>query len=121
MNTDKLQYYKELLLKEMDQMTGELSRLGIKDPENGDWGATLGKENEGDNADPNTQADRDEEFLERANVLGEIETRYRELQSALYKINHEPEKYGICEESGQPIEEDRLTANPSAKTCKAHM
>jgi RNA polymerase-binding transcription factor DksA len=121
MNEEKLQYYKDLLMKEIDQMTEELSKLGIKNPEDGDWGAILGKMDEGDNADPNMKADRDEEFLERANVLGEIETRYRELQNALHKINHEPEKYGICEESGQPIEDDRLEANPSARTCKAHM
>jgi RNA polymerase-binding transcription factor DksA len=118
---NKLQYYKEKLEKELDQLTEELGRLGIKNPQDGDWGAVLGKMDEGDNADPNMKADRDEEFLERANVLGEIETRYKELQDALYKINHAPERYGMCEESNQPIEEDRLEANPAARTCKAHM
>ncbi len=121
MNNDKRQFYKELLLAEMEQIKNELSHLGIKNPEDGDWGAVMGSTNEGDNADQNLQADRSEDFMERANILGEIETRYRELEQALYKINHTPEKYGICETSGQPIEEDRLTANPSAKTCKAHM
>ncbi len=121
MNEEKLKHYNELLVKEMDQMKEELSRLGIKNPEDGDWGAVLGSMNSADKADPNTQADRDEEFLERANVLGEIETRYRELADALTKINDEPEKYGICEVSGQPIEDDRLEANPAARTCKANM
>ena len=121
MNTEKLQYFKGKLMKEMDEMKHELGKLGIKNPEDGDWGAILGGENTGDKADVNLQADRDEEFLEKANVLGEVETRYRELADALTKINHNPEKYGICEKSNQPIEEDRLEANPSARTCKAHM
>lgn len=121
MNQDKLQYFKNKLEEEMDVLTAELGKLGIKNPENGDWGAVLGSEDEADMADVNTLADRDEEFLERANVLGEVETRYREVADALYKINHAPEKFGICEKSGQPIEEDRLEANPSARTCKAHM
>jgi DnaK suppressor protein len=118
---NKLAHYKEKLEKEREALTEELSKLGIKNPEDGDWGAILAQANEGDNADPNLQADRDEEFLERANVLGEIEESYRAIEDALYKINHEPEKYGICEKSGQPIEEDRLEAIPSARTCKAHM
>jgi RNA polymerase-binding transcription factor DksA len=121
MNNEKLEYYKELLTKENDQMKEELSKLGIKNPEDGDWGAILGSMNAGDKADVNTQADRDEDFLEQANVLGEIEVRYKNITDALYKINHDPEKYGICEKSGQPIEDDRLEANPSARTCKASM
>ena len=118
---NKLSYYKEKLEKEREILAGELSKLGIKNPEDGDWGAVLSQVNEGDNADSNLQADRDEEFLERANILGEIEEGYRAIEDALYKINHEPEKYGICEKSGQPIEEDRLEVNPAARTCKAYM
>ena len=121
MNDEKLQYHKGLLMKEMSQITEELSKLGIKTPEDGDWGAIQGAMNRGDKADPNTLADRDEEFLEKANVLGEIESRYRDLADALQKLNHEPEKYGICEKSGQPIEDERLEANPAARTCKAQM
>jgi hypothetical protein len=30
-------------------------------------------------------------------------------------------KYGLCEVCGKEIENDRLEANPSAKTCKEHM
>ena len=29
--------------------------------------------------------------------------------------------YGTCEVSGEQIEEDRLEADPAARTCKAHM
>ncbi len=118
---NKLQFYKEKLETELAELTEELGKMGIKNPADGDWGAVLGQENRGDNADPNTKADRDEEFLNTANVLGEIEERYKDVQDALLKINDKPEEYGICEKSGQPVEEDRLEANPAARTCKAHM
>ncbi|MEK7091498.1 MAG: TraR/DksA C4-type zinc finger protein [Patescibacteria group bacterium] len=29
--------------------------------------------------------------------------------------------YGLCEISQEPIELDRLEANPSARTCKKHL
>jgi RNA polymerase-binding transcription factor DksA len=77
--------------------------------------------NDADKADPNMLGDRDEEFAEAANELGEFELRYKEIKSALDKIDNTPEKYGMCEISGQPIEHDRLEANPAAKTCKAMM
>jgi len=118
---EKRAFYKEKILVEIAKIEEELGHLGIKDPKSGDWGARLTEENEGDSADTNTLADRDEEFLGRANVLGEVEMQYKELVHALDKINHHPELYGICEVSGQPIEEDRLEANPAARTCKAHM
>ena len=56
-----------------------------------------------------------------ANEIGEIETRYNEVKHALDKIEGYPEKYGMCEVSNQPIEHDRLEANPAARTCKKHL
>ena len=38
---------------------------------------------------------------------------------ALEKI--EKGEYGTCEVCAAEIEEDRLEANPSARTCKAHV
>lgn len=108
----KLEEEKTLLLK-------ELGRLGILDPETGDWGAILEPREDAEKADTIDQGDRDEEFAIRANVLGELEIRYRDIQDALKKI--EDGTYGTCEISGQAIEEDRLLANPAARTCKAHM
>ena len=52
-------------------------------------------------------------------MLKELEIRYNDIKDALDKI--EKNKYGICEVSGEEIEEERLIANPAARTCKAHM
>lgn len=118
LNIDSL---KQKLETEKAELEKELSSLGIMDPESGDWGAIGEVSNPVDITDKNDQADRDEEFRERANILGELEKRYNDIQNALKKIEANDGSYGICEESGQPIEEDRLVANPAARTCKSHM
>jgi len=113
------QYFKTKLEEEKKILEEELSRLGIKDPATGDWGAILKEQDESEQSDENDKGDRDEEFTIRANTLGELEIQYKRILKALGKIT--TNTYGVCEISGQPIEEDRLKANPAARTCKAHM
>ena len=52
-------------------------------------------------------------------VLDELEVRYQNVSLALKKIVDG--SFGKCEVDGSPIEEDRLDANPAARTCKTHM
>jgi RNA polymerase-binding transcription factor DksA len=112
-------HYKSKLEEEKKLLEEELGRLGIKDPATGDWGAILEEQDESDQSDMNDRGDRDEDFTVRANTLGELEIRYNKILKALEKI--ENGTYGVCEISGKPIEEDRLEANPAARTCKADM
>lgn len=115
MHTQELQ---QKLQEERAILEKELSRLGIQDPETGDWGASLYTDTD-TISDMNDMGDRDEDFATTANTLGELEIRYKDVLVALKKI--EDGTYGICEVSGEPIEEDRLMANPAARTCKNHM
>lgn len=110
---------KSKLLEERALLEKELGDLGVKDPATGDWGA-IG-EPDGEEADKNDMGDRDEEFANRANMLAELELRLNDINNALAKIERNDGSYGKCEVSGEMIEEDRLMANPSAKTCKEHM
>lgn len=48
-----------------------------------------------------------------------LQTRLTDVNAALGKI--EAGTFGICEVSGEPIEADRLEANPAARTNKANM
>lgn len=64
-------------------------------------------------------ADRTEEYDTRRAELAELEGRWNDIRDALKKID--AGTYGVCEVSGEPIEEDRLIANPAARTCKEHM
>lgn len=110
--------YKEQLIAERTRLEGELRAVGTKNPINPtDWEAR--PQETGQESDPVDQADLMEGFGENAAILEDLEIRYREVLAALERI--ENGTYGVCTLSGEPIEEDRLAADPAAKTCKAHM
>ena len=119
-----MSHFKEKLEAELKQVEEELSGIGTKNTEvkNSvtDWETVPEKMGmQIDTADETEVADRIEEYEENTAVLKNLEIRYNDIKSALKKI--ENNTYGICEICGKPIEEDRLEANPSAKTCKTHM
>ncbi len=64
-------------------------------------------------------ADRLEEQEERQATNVEVDHRYKLVLHALRRL--EEGTYGLCEISGEPIETERLEANPAARTAKAHL
>jgi RNA polymerase-binding transcription factor DksA len=40
-----------------------------------------------------------------------------EIDAALHRLYHTPERFGICEETGRPIPFERLDIVPWARTC----
>jgi RNA polymerase-binding transcription factor DksA len=118
-NDIDINYFKEKLEEELSLVEKELNDIGRKNPDNKeDWEAEPADMNV-DSADSNETADNIEEFEENTAVLKELEIRYNDVKDALAKI--ENNTYGLCEISGDPIEEERLIANPAARTCKKHM
>jgi RNA polymerase-binding transcription factor DksA len=120
MDTGKINHFKQKLESELALLETELGGLGVKEKLNSlvDW-EPKAPDLDVDTADDSELADKQEEFQENSAVSNNLELRFNEVKSALQKI--EEGKYGICEVCGQPIEEDRLEANPAAKTCKQHM
>ncbi len=111
--------YKDRLEQELGAITEDLKELGIHNPQaKEDWIATP-EGVEVQEADPNVGADRAEQWLERTATLGTLETRYNGINRALQKIKDGT--FGTCEICGAELEEDRLEANPAARTCKTHM
>lgn len=115
MNTDT---YKAKLEEEKGVLEGELASMGKQDTDTGEWEAAPDAQTAPE-ADDNDLADRSEEFEERSAKVPVLETRLTDINDALGKI--ENGTYGICEVCGGQIEEDRLEANPAARTCKACM
>jgi RNA polymerase-binding transcription factor DksA len=114
-----VQKFKEKLLEYQDKLTAELSTVGRINPDNPqDWEPTPGEKDDSV-ADKNDFADSIEEYESNTATLKELEIELNEVRAALQRI--ESGTYGICEESGEQIELERLEANPSARTCKAHM
>lgn len=120
MRTDiDIDIFKKKLLDEKDQILEQLQRIGTKNPQNeADWVATGGDVNRGE-TDPINKADNFEELENNTAIVGDLEGRLLNINDALSRI--ESGTYGYCEISHEPIEIDRLEANPAAKTCKAHM
>ncbi len=111
--------YKIKLTELLNILQKELEAVGIHNPKNpSDWIA-VPEGTGGNEADLNDAADKVEEWDERRATVAVLETRYNNIVRALKKI--EDGTYGICEISGKAIEEDRLDANPAARTDKTHM
>jgi len=113
--------FKQKLETELATVERELKSVGVQNPHNpADWEAT---ERQMDvmsaMADPNEAADKQEEYVENRAIVDSLEVRYNNIKRALKKI--EDGTYGVCEVSNHPVEEDRLEANPAARTCKEHM
>lgn len=113
--------FKQKLEGELATVESELKSVGVQNPQNpNDWEATERKMDVMSAvADPNEAADKQEEYVENRAIVGQLEIRYNNIKRALQKID--AGTYGICEISGHSIEEDRLEANPAARTCKQHM
>lgn len=110
--------YRTRLEEEKTRLETQLTSIGRRNPSNpNDWEAI--PQETGQEADPNDRADQIEGFEENTAILKELEVRYNEVLAALSRI--EQGTYGICEVSGDPIEEERLNADPAARTSIAHI
>lgn len=110
--------YQARLEEEKVRLETELATVGRKNPSNpADWEAV--PQEMGQESDPNDAADLIEGFEANTAILKDLEARYNDVLAALSRI--EKGTYGICEVSGEEIEEDRLGADPAARTCKAHL
>jgi RNA polymerase-binding transcription factor DksA len=115
---NQYQPQQEALQNQLREVVTQLQDIAVLDTETGDW---IIRTNDIDQTetDENSQADAAEEADERIAILAELENRYRNVLHALQKL--ENGTYGICEISGEQIEEGRLMANPAARTCVHHM
>ena len=113
-----IEKYKEILEKQKSQLELDLSGLGRKNPDSNDWEATV-TDLDILPADENDVADMFEELEENKALINALEGQLKEVTAALEKINSD--KFGICEVCGEEIEEERMEANPSARTCMEHL
>lgn len=119
MTQETMKHYEDMLLAEKVKLEEDLTAVGRKNPDNGrDWEATE-IEAEAIKSDDNDTADSIDEYENNSAILKQLEARYNEVILALKKISEGA--FGICEVSGDQIEDDRLEANPAARTSKAHM
>lgn len=116
MNTNT---YKEQLLEEKKTLEAQLGEVGTQNPKNPDDWQGVPDDTGKEQADSTDVADNMEEFETNTAIVAELETRLLNVNNALDRI--EKGTFGACKSCGNQIEEDRLTANPAADTCKEHM
>lgn len=110
--------YAKLLADEKARLTEELLTVARYNESADEWIA-IPDPSDITSADTNVEADGVEDWNTRRAIVANLTTRYRNINRALGKIT--TGTYGLCEISGAPVEQDRLLANPAARTCKAHM
>ncbi len=113
-----IQHFKDLLSDELSKLNSELEASGSKDESTGTaWSAV--QNDDQDTADREEVAGNMEVFENKENIISILEVQKNNVVIALDKIEHGT--YGVCEIDGKEIENERLEANPSAKTCIACM
>ncbi|MFA6554426.1 MAG: TraR/DksA C4-type zinc finger protein [Candidatus Paceibacterota bacterium] len=118
MNKRDLEHFKTKLLEEKKDLETELGEVAQKNPSLAQgWEATSGNMDV-DPADENEVADKFEEYEGNKGVMEKLEKQLNEVNSALERINNG--NYGICEVCKEPIEKERLEANPSSKISIKH-
>lgn len=115
MNTEQ---FRTRLTEEKAVLEAELATVGRRNAHNpNDWEPVPSDTEQ--ESDPTDKADQMEGFGNNNAILTDLELRLTDVIAALGKL--EDGRYGTCETGGEAIEEDRLEADPAARTCKAHM
>lgn len=114
----EIQDLKHKLEDELVVLEGELRDLGWENPQTGEWEAN-GGDIDATATEEDELADRQEQFGINQAEVAPLEARWKEVKEALRKM--EEGLYGVCDVCGEKIEEDRLDANPAARTCVLHM
>src|SRR5262245_19100031 len=110
LSEDELDELRAALNAEKDSLEEELAEHGKKVGD--DWqGSAVGFE--GEEADPTDRADAIEELSDKIPLVEELEKRYKEINAALKRM--EDGTYGVAA-NGEPIDIERLQANPAATT-----
>lgn len=113
-----LSFFKNILEREKNRIESQLKRFARRIKGSDDW--------EPKPADiSNIQVSEGGEVADHFNKMATDLEIGKRLESELSHVNDAIKKvedgnYGICEEDGNEINEDRLKANPTAKTCVSH-
>ena len=105
------------LEKEKKSIEEELQRFAKKDEKlKGDWDTKFPKFNGSSRGHTLEEAaDEVEEYITKLPIEHSLETRLKDINSALERI--EKGKYGKCEKCGKAIPKERLKVYPEAMFC----
>ncbi len=102
---------KQKLQEEKTRLEGELSRFAKSTGTEGNYETQF----QDMGTDEDEHASEVEQYVDDIALEANLETQLKDTIDALEKI--EQGTYGICEESGEQISEDRLRVYPAARTA----
>jgi len=111
MNQEKIEYFKEKLLKEKQEILKSLSHFTVEDKDDKDFNSK--RPQYGNSDDDFVQETND--HLTNVTMEHILEDKIKEIDQALEKI--ENNTYGICEKCNKEIEIKKLEINPSTDYC----
>jgi RNA polymerase-binding transcription factor DksA len=113
MDKKLIEELKKNLEANKDSIQKELESFATEDPKlKHNWDTKYPNREDGDKDD---EADEVQEYDNKLSVEYSLELKLKDVNNALEKIDNG--KYGICENCGKEISEERLLACPEAKTC----
>jgi len=117
MDKNFLQEVKSKMEKEREILKEQLRTFAKEDPKlKGDWDTRFPKlDGATGSARMEDAADAVEEYATNLPIEFSLETKLRDIEIALKKI--EKDTYGICEQCGNAINKERLEIHPSARLC----
>lgn len=101
---------KAKLEEEKSRLEGELSRFAKADDVEGNYTTTF----QDMGSDEDEQASEVEQYVDDIALESNLESQLKDVLDALQKI--ETGNYGVCEETGEMISEERLRVYPQART-----
>jgi DnaK suppressor protein len=107
-----LESIKNKLLKEKQKIEGELQKIAQLDQKE-DWNANFPSFDSGNLEEA---SDEVEEYATLVSISETLEKKLKDINLALEKI--ERGEYGICENCGQKISQERLKIYPTARLCR---
>ncbi|MDP3685732.1 MAG: TraR/DksA C4-type zinc finger protein [bacterium] len=110
-----LETQKKKLEEEQVRLEAELNRIAKKDAVGDDYHAQV--EQVGRAPDENVV--EEEQYEAARSVEQSLELQLRDVKTALARMADG--SYGVCGTCGEPIEQKRLEALPSARTCLTHI
>lgn len=124
LDKNTLEELKTALLKERDLLTKELETIAAPDPNlPGDWDVKHEEWGEdqitsSEELETGESVNESDEDMKNKALSDRLELRLKEVNDALKRM--EGGAYGICETCQQPIDIERLKANPAANTDIEH-
>jgi len=114
-STEFLAARKADLLRQKSELEQELHQIARFDPAAGSWVALQPDYDQGSSEDIGDSSAETEALQNNQAQVSELEKSLEETDHALDKLAQGA--YGKCEETGDWIAEDRLTAYPAARSC----